>query len=65
MNDSRKKNLRLAIKEMAIASSRKLLREYVILSPVHVLYILPVYIITRSKILALLNFHECETAKPI
>jgi len=61
----RKKNLGLAIKEMALASSERVLREDAILNLVHVLHESPVYIIPRSKILALLNFHECETAKPI
>jgi len=38
MDDPGKKNLRLSIKEMALASSKKVLREEAILNPVHVLH---------------------------
>ncbi|TET67023.1 MAG: hypothetical protein E3J56_13560 [Candidatus Aminicenantes bacterium] len=60
-----KKKLRLAIKGIVLASSEKALKEEAIFNLVHVLHTRPVYIIPKSKILALLNFHECETAKPI
>jgi len=61
-----KKKLRLALKGMSLASSEKALKEEAIVNLVHVLHERPVYIIIpKSKILALLNFHECETAKPI
>ena len=61
----KRKNLRLAIKERALASSRKVLRKEAIFNLVHVPHIRPVYLIPKFKILALLNFHRCETAKPI
>jgi hypothetical protein len=53
MDDPRKNKLRRAIKEMAIASSGKVLRGEAIFNLVHDLHIRPVYIIPRSKILAL------------
>jgi hypothetical protein len=38
MDDPSKKSLGLSIKEMALASSGRVLREEVILNPVHVLH---------------------------
>jgi hypothetical protein len=65
MTGPRKKKLRLAIKEVAFASSGRVLRGEAISNLVLVLHERPVYLIPKFKILALLNFHECETAKPI
>ena len=65
MDDPRENKLRLAIKEVARTSSRKVWSEEAISNLVHVLHERPVYLIPKFKILALLNFHRCETAKPI
>ena len=65
MDDPRENKLRREITAMALTSSRKVLRKEAIFNLVHVLHTRPVYLIPKFKILALLNFHRCETAKPI